>query len=342
VSAKIGVAINSCGMVAYEHARAYLRDPRCEIVGVTSRTRASAEKLVTELGLDCTIYPDYEALLDDSRVQALSITTPNFQHAAEAAAAARAGKHILLEKPPGIHHAELDELEQALRGSGLTTVCSFVLRWNPLVLNLTRLQQEGAYGEVFFVQTDYWHGVGEIIRPDRWLAKREFTGSAFLAGGSHAVDLARHFAGDIVSVSAYSQRRLEGFDYDTTISATVKLASGGVGRISVSFDAPGPYQFNIVVIGSEGMSRDDHFWSKRAFPQQDDWVTIPCITPNSGSVSHHPFTAEIAHFLDCIQEGRDGDPSVRHAIETARVCLAVDESAAQGGAAVAVRRPNAS
>jgi predicted dehydrogenase len=338
MSAKIGVAINSCGMVAVEHAKAYRHDPRCEIVGVTSRTRASAEKLVAELGLDCTIYPDYEALLNDPKVQALSITSPNHLHAAEATAAAQAGKHILLEKPPGIHHAELDTLEAALRGSGLSTVCSFVLRWNPLVLNLTRLQGEGAYGEVFFVQTDYWHGVGSIISADRWLAKKEFTGSAFLAGGSHAVDLARHFAGDIVSVSAYSQHRLEGFEYDTTISATLQLASGGVGRVSVSFDAPGPYQFNIVVIGEDGMSRDERFWSKTAFPQQSDWVEIPCVTPNSGSVAHHPFNAEIAHFLDCIQEGRDGDPSVLHAIETARVCLAVDESAAAGGAAVAVKR----
>jgi len=338
MSAKIGVAINSCGMVAHEHAKAYLRDPRCEIVGVTSRTRATAEQFVADLGLDCTIYPDYEALLSDARVQALSITSPNFQHAAEATAAAKAGKHILLEKPPGISHPELDALEAALRGSGLSTVCSFVLRWNPLVLNLTQMQEKGAYGEVFFVQTDYWHGVGEIISADRWLAQKQFTGSAFLAGGSHAVDLARHFAGDIVSVSAYAQHRLEGFDYDTTISATLKLANGGVGPVSVSFDAPGPYQFNIVVIGSDGMSRDDRFWSKRTFPHQNDWVTVPCLTPNSGSVSHHPFQGEIAHFLDCIQEGRDGDPSVLHAIETARVCLAVDESAAQGGAAVAVKR----
>lgn len=338
MSGKIGVALNSCGMVAYEHARAYLRDERCEIVGVTSRTQASAEKLVSTLGLDCTIYPDYDALLDDARVQAVSITSPNYLHAAEATAAARAGKHLLLEKPPGIHHAELDTLADALRGSGLSTVCSFVLRWNPLVANLTRLQQEGAYGDVFFVQTDYWHGAGSIINSDRWIAKREFTGSGVLAGGSHAVDLARHFGGDIASVSAYGTHRLEGFEYDTTVSAALQLANGGVGRVSVCLDAPGPYQFNIEIIGSEGMSRQDRVWSKRAFPQQNDWVTIPCITPGSGAVSHHPFAAEIAHFLDCIQEGRDGEPSVAHAIETARVCLAIDESAAQGGAPVAVRR----
>lgn len=338
MSGKIGVAINSCGLVAVEHAKAYLQDPRCELVGVTSRTRASAERFVAQLGLDCVIYPDYESLLADSRVHAVSITSPNYLHAAEAIAAAQSGKHILLEKPPGISHQELDALEQAVRGSGLTTLCSFVLRWNPLVLNLTRLQEQGAFGEIFFIQTDYWHGVGEIISPDRWLAKKQFTGSATLAGGSHAVDLARHFAGDIVSVSAYATHRLEGFDYDTTISAAIKLAGGGVGRISVSFDVPGPYQFNIEIIGSQGMSRQHRVWSKTLLPKQNDWTFLPCIGPDSGAVSHHPFAAEIAHFLDCIQEGRDGNPSLLHAIDTARVCLAIDESAAQGGQPVPVRR----
>jgi predicted dehydrogenase len=334
---KIGVAINSCGSVAYEHARAYLSDPRCEVVGVTSRTAASAQRLVAELGLSCTIYPDYEALLGDSRVQAVSLCSPNFLHAAEATDAARAGKHILLEKPPGINHAELDDLAAALRLAQVTTLCSFVLRWNPLVVALTRLQEQDAFGEVFFVQTDYWHGTGSIISPDRWLSKTEFTGSAFLAGGSHAVDLARHFAGDITEVAAFSLRKAEGFDYDTTISATVKLANGGTGRISTVFDCPAPYQFNLEVMGDHGMFRQHRVWSQKQFPNQQDWVSLPVAGPDSGSVSHHPFNAEISHFLDCIIAGVDGNPGLLDAIQTARVCLAVDESAAAGGQPVAVK-----
>lgn len=338
MDSKIGVALNSCGKVAYEHARAYLKDPRCEIVGVASRTRESAEKLVAELSLDCTIYPDYEALLSDSRVQALSITSPNHLHATEAAAALSADKHVLLEKPPGITHAELDDLSAALQGKNLTTLCSFVLRWNPLVRALTALRDQGAFGDLFFVQTDYWHGVGSVISSDRWISKKQFTGSAVLAGGSHAVDLARHFAGDIASVSAFSLRRAEGFEFDTTISATLRLANGGTGRISVSFDAPAPYQFNIELMGSAGMSRQSRVWSEQAFPGQSDWVSLPQAGPDSGSVSHHPFNAEIAHFLDRIQENRDGDPSLSHALQTARVCLAIDESAANEGQPVTVKR----
>lgn len=343
MSGQIGVAINSCGSVAYEHARAYLRDPRCRIVGVTSRTRASAERLVSTLGLDCAIYPDYASLLADPQVQAVSITSPNFLHATEAIAAAAAGKHLLLEKPPGLSHDELDALEAAVRrgatpaGVPLTTLCSFVLRWNPLVQALTALQQQGAFGDILFIQTDYWHGVGSVISADRWISKREFTGSAVLAGGSHAVDLARHFAGEISSVAAFSLRQAEGFDFDTTISAALQLANGGVGRISVSFDCPAPYQFNLEIMGTEGMSRQGRVFAPGRFPQQEDWLALPAPGPDSGAVSHHPFSAEIAHFLDCIGQGRDGDPSLLNAVATARVCLAIDESAARGGAAVAVR-----
>lgn len=341
MSDRIKVAISSCGSVAYEHAKAYLSDPRCEIAGVTSRTRESAERLVAELGLNCAVYPDYGALLADDSVQAVSITSPNFLHAREATAAAQAGKHILLEKPPGINHAELDALSAALRQARVTTLCSFVLRWNPLVEALTSLQERGAYGEVFFIQTDYWHGVGSVISPDRWISKREFTGSAFLAGGSHAVDLARHFAGEIESVAAFSLRRAEGFDFDTTLSATLRLSNGGTGRISASFDSPAPYQFNLEIMGSEGMSRQERLWSPKTFPNQQEWVSLPCAGPDSGSVAHHPFKAEIRHFLDCIQEGRDGTPSLLDAIQTARVCLAVDESAAREGQPVTVRKAEA-
>ena len=191
MSEQLGAAINACGWVAYEHARAYINNPHTRLVGVTSRTRASAERLVAELGLDCRIYPDYEALLADDEVDIVSVTTPNFLHARNAIDAARAGKHIVLEKPAGINEQELDELQAAVAGAGVRSVMSFVLRWNELVLNLKNLLARGAFGELFFCQTDYWHGVGDVIRADRWIARRELAGSAMLTGGCHAVDMER-------------------------------------------------------------------------------------------------------------------------------------------------------
>jgi len=337
MSEEIGAAINACGWVAREHARAYLNNPHTRLVGVTSRTRASAEKLGEELGLQCKIYPDYEALLDDDEVDAVSVTTPNFLHAQNAIDAAQAGKHVVLEKPVGINEEELDELGEAVEAAGVTSVVSFVLRWNELVINLKRLLERGAFGELFFCETDYWHGLGDVIRADRWLAKKDLAGSAFLTGGCHPVDMARFLCGEITSVSAYSHHGIEGFEYDTTVSASVKYENGAVGRISSCLELVAPYHFNIKLMGTEGTALGNRIWSRKLTPEQSDFFELICELPDSGDVAHHPFQEEIDHFAECILEGRDCDPNIADGIRTSRVCLAVDRSAAAGGEARAPR-----
>lgn len=333
----IGFAINASGYVSQEYAKAIQSHPDARLVGITSRTPANAERFVQELGLDCKIYPDYEALLDDGDVAAVAITTPNHLHAQNAVDACKAGKHIILEKPPAISHEGCDAIEAAVREAGITSVVGFVLRWNPLVLNLRQLLDQGALGEIFFAQTDYWHGAGKVISPDRWLAKKEYTGSVMLAGGSHAVDMIRFLVGsEVVKVAAFCLKRLEGFGYDTTESGILHFANGAVGRVSACLDLAGPYQFNIELLGSEGTARDNRIWSQKLTPEQDDFYELPCVQPNSGDVAHHPFTGEVAHFIDCIQQGRDCSPNIADGLKTVRVCLAMDE-AAQAGEVVAVR-----
>jgi len=332
MSETLGAAINACGWVSYEHAKAYMRNPQTRIVGVTSRTRASAEKLVAELGLDCRIYPDYDALLADDEVDIVSITTPNFLHASDAIAAAQAGKHICLEKPAGIDEDELDEMGAAVEAAGVTSVVSFVLRWNQQVVNVRSLVERGALGELFYCEADYWHGVGEVIRADRWLARTELAGSAMLAGGCHAVDMARSFMGEVEAVTAHSHANPSlGFDYDTATVCSVRFESGAVGKISAILELVGPYQFNITVMGSEGTAQGNRVFSRVLSPEQDDYFEIPCITPNSGDVEHHPFQQEIDHLVECISEGRDCVPNIADGIRTSRVCLAADRSAANGG-----------
>ena len=332
MSETLGAAINACGWVAYEHAKAYVKNPHTRIVGVTSRTRASAEKLVAELGLDCRIYADYDELLGDDEVDIVSVTTPNFLHAADGIAAAQAGKHIALEKPAGIKEEELDELGAAVANAGVKSVMSFVLRWNQQVLNVKNLVARGALGELFYCETDYWHGVGDVIRADRWIAKKDEAGSAMLTGGCHAVDMARNFMGEVARVTAHSHNNPSlGFEYDTATVATFEYASGAVGKTSAILELVGPYRFNVNVMGSEGTALGNQLYSRMLTPEQEDFFEIPCITPNSGDVVHHPFQQEIDHLVECIQSGADCVPDIADGIRTSRVCLAADRSAANGG-----------
>src|SRR5262249_16355208 len=153
---------------------------------------------------ETAVHDDLAELLADDRVQIVSICTPNYLHAANVIQAARARKHLVIEKPPAIDLKSLREMRDEVRAAGVRTIVSFVLRWNPLVRLVKSLREDGTLGEVVFARADYWHRLrAEEWAGYRWAHTRAGGGSGMLAGGSHAVDALRHLVGsDVVSVSA--------------------------------------------------------------------------------------------------------------------------------------------
>ena len=91
-----------------------------------------------------------------------------------------------------------------------------------------------------------------------------------------------------------------------------------------------PYQFNIGIYGTEGTLRNDKLFAPKLFAAQDDFLTIPCVLPDSREVSHHPFQGEASHLLDCIIEDKRPFPDLEDAAKTHAVCFAADMSAQQG------------
>ena len=326
----VGVAIHGAGSVSREHARAYLNNPHVRLVGISSRRQESARRLADEIAAPCRVYPSYDKLLDDGDVQALSICTPNFEHAGLAIAAANAGKHILLEKPVAIRVEDLRPLRDAVRSAGVRSLVSFVLHWNPLVCTIRSLLAQGALGEVFYGECDYWHGISDSFASRSWIVKKELAGSAIDTGGCHAVDMMRQLVGEIAEVHAFATRRDDRFDYPSTLVSTVRYANGAVGKISACLEARAPYMFNIDLLGTEGTVRDNRLYSKKLFPGQTDFTAIPTVVPDSGAVSHHPFGPQIDHFIDCIRTGREPHPNIEDGIKTQAVCLAMGLSAESG------------
>ena len=111
----------------------------------------------------------------------------------------------------------------------------------------------------------------------------------------------------------------------------MQYQSGAIGKISAILELVGPYQFNVTVMGSEGTAQGTRVFSRVLAPEQQDYFEIPCVTPNSGDVAHHPFQQEIDHLAECIRAGSDCVPNIADGIKTSRVCLAADRSAANGG-----------
>jgi predicted dehydrogenase len=153
-----------------------------------------------------------------------------------------------------------------------------------------------------------------------------------LLGGCHAVDGLRWLTGDeAVEVTAFANNKKGLFEYDANVVAVIKFRSGILGKTAALFDCEMPYTFNIDLAGTEGTLRDNRIWSKRLFPGQTGWAVVPTVLPDSGDVHHHPFDAEINHFVDCIREGRESHCNIADAFRTHELCLAIDRSIEEGG-----------
>jgi len=333
---KLGVAIHGVGQVAYAHAASWIKNPHVQIVSITSRRQESAQKLADKFSLtDCRVGTSYDDVLADDRVQIVNLSGPNHVHTEQGIAAAQAGKHILIEKPMSLSMEENRGLRDAVAAAGVKSVVSFVLRWNPLFENLKSLLSAEAIGELFYVEVDYWHGLAEWWPGWDWGSTLESGRSTMLTGGCHAVDAIRYFAGrEVVEAAAFANNKKGKFEYPANVVAILKFDDGAIGKTSALFDAEMPYSFNIDLAGTEGTMRDNRIWSKKLLPGQTSWTEMQTITPDSGDVDHHPFDAEMNHLVDCIREDRQSHCNIADAYHTHEVCLAIDQSIAQGGAVV--------
>jgi predicted dehydrogenase len=334
----LGVAIQGAGNVSSEHIRAYERNPDTRVVAIGSRTLEGARRKGSELGIECEFYDDYEQLLKDPNVDAVSICTPPDRHAFETILGAQAGKHLLIEKPVAMNGEDLERMNVAVQEAGVKTVVSFVLRWNPMLVSIRNMVNKGWIGTPLMVQADYWHGPTNV-RPDKFSRPswNPLDGGAIVHGGCHAMDAARFVLGneEVTRVSGVSP---VGDDegYRSTTIAAVQFSGGAAGKISGSTGFFMPYVFNFEVFGDEGVIRNNRFYSRQV-PGQNGFGEFPTVLPDSGAVDHHPFPEMIDHFVDCIQGDEMSEDSLEVAVNTHLACFAAEKSAANGSVPIQLR-----
>ena len=324
---KFGAAIIGCGWVAEEYVKAFQKDQRSELRTLVSRNPANAERYRDRYDLKCTIETDASKMLQQDDVDIVVVCTPHNVHTEYVVAAAEADKHIIIEKPIALTPEDIHKQREAVRKNKVKTVVSFVLHWNPLLMTIDRLIEDEGFGEIFMVEVDYLHRIWDL----KWYGSREKSGTALLTAGCHAVDALRWFAcSEVEEVFAYQVKTDNPAEYPGTISINVKFKDGKIGRSTTTFDAKMPYRFNIGIYGTEGTLRNNELFAPKLFPGQNDFTKIPCILPDSGDVTHHPFQGEVSHFLDCIINDEQPFPDIEDAALTHAVCFAADLSAESG------------
>ncbi len=327
----LGVGIVGTGWVSGEYIRAFESNPHTEVRGIVSRLTARAKAKAEAHGLTrCRAYDRLEEMLADPETHIIAICTPHHLHVPQGITAAKAGKHVVIEKPVALNLAGLRELQAAVRAAKVKTVVSFVLRWNPLFQTIRALLADSVIGRVFYAEVDYLHGIGPWYAQYEWNVKKEIGGSSLLTAGCHAVDGLRWFvskrAVEVFAYANFSPQNPWRYEYEPNSVTVVKFEDGTLGKVASSIECVMPYVFNIELLGDQGTIRNNQVYSKR-WVGQKGWATIPTILPDSGDVTHHPFREEIDHFVDCILNDRESHANLEDAALTHEICFASEISA---------------
>jgi predicted dehydrogenase len=357
----LGVGLVGVGWVAVQHLQAFQNNPHTRIVVLCTRDERRARARLEAAGLDLSgvrFTRRYRDLLEAPDVDLVSIASPNHLHAAQAVAAARAGKHLLLEKPTGLDLGELGRIRRAVRRAGVRSIVSFELHYNPYLRFARWLRAEGWLGRLIFARFQYLSRVTDWYSGWSWVRTRKSGRSHLLSAGCHAVDAMRWCTGlEPSSVSAFHTKVTRGYQWPTSIAANFTLGPSRrqpvLAQVTSSTDFQMPYTFGVEMMGDRATLKDDLLlWNDReldiaqlgrAVPWSDVTLepartatgarAIRVVTemPGSADVTHHPFQGEIDELVDAILTGRDTHIDVFDADRTMQACIAADRSASRHG-----------
>ncbi|SEB42529.1 Predicted dehydrogenase [Paramicrobacterium humi] len=239
---RLRVGIVGGGFMATVHSRA-ARAAGAELAGIVSSSPTRGAAAAEALGIE-RAFPDLDALLGE--VDVVHVCTPNAFHAEQALAVARAGVHVVCEKPLATTVADSRQLVRA--ASGVTATVPFVYRFHPLVREARARVASGEAGRVLSIRASYLQDWLLSADDDNWRVDPETGGRsrAFADIGSHLVDLLEFITGDpIARVAAtrrtFVEKRAEHAAVSTEDAAavTIETAGGAIGTLLVSQAAPG-------------------------------------------------------------------------------------------------------
>lgn len=319
---QLGVAVCGTGNAGLEHLRAFAGLPDAEIRAIVDLNGQRGRAAATELGLGCPVLPTLRDALRDVAMDAVVVATPNDLHADMTIEAARAGKHVLLEKPAAITHEDLDRMYDEVTAAGIHCQVNMILRWHPMIEAIVSQREAGHLGDVFCVEADFVFGELEGSEPD-WARTVAQGGSLHLYAGCHAYDQLEWLAASrIEEISAVSTRRSALWDYDVTACAVMRFANGGIGRATVTLEAAAPYRFGIRVFGTSATVVDNTICVPR-----DREGRFEQLCAERVDVTYLPFERVAADFVATVRTGAESHASLARTIDLFRLALDADRSA---------------
>jgi predicted dehydrogenase len=296
------------------------------IVTCTSRSPESRASFASTYG--CREAPSLEAVLADPEVEAVMISTPHSVHAEQVVAAARAGKHVFVDKPFTLTVADARRATDACRQAGVVLAVGHQRRKQAATRALKRLLDEGVIGRVAQIEGNMSANIGFALEPGVWRTVRDETpGGPMTNLGIHHVDTFQYLLGPVERVMAFVGRvALTHVAIDDATSVLLEFASGSLGYLGTSWVHANRTSY-VTVHGTEAQAWSEAdgarlFLAKRGQPERE---AVP-LTPVDAVVE------ELAEFARCVRSGTRPEVSGEEGIANTAVLEAIVESAATGRA----------
>ena len=316
----IKVGLLGCGGIMGAHLPGWKKmADRAHVAAACDTIEERARNRAGELNADAVIYTDWKQMLKEGDITTVDMALPHYLHAAAIIDSAEAGKHIMTEKPLCISLEEAKNIEAAVKANGVILQCAHCQMFEPAPRMARQWVKEGKVGKVYSLRTvDCFHAKNSQ-QPGAW----GWRGKKETCGGGCAIDTGYHPAYLLISIANsepvevvsfsdnFAQPMLEGDDSAQTM---VRFANGSIGTLQTSWANNVPEgHWQISVVGEKGQiygrGNDLYFRPEGGEPEKAELI------PANG------FTAEIEHFVECIEQNKTPEQGLHEGITVLKVIL---------------------
>lgn len=319
------IGLVGSGFMATTHANSYQEIPDAEVVAVASLAD-DREGFAAEHTPEADVYSDAETMMDEANITVVDVCTPTPTHRPLVEASAERGLDTFCEKPLARTAADADAIVEAVEDAGITFMTGHVLRYFPEYAEAKRRIEAGEIGTPGTLSTE------RLSSPPRygsnsWFGDKDQSGGVLLDMAIHDFDYLRWVVGDVERVFARTAEWDDGH-LNQHSSVLLRFEDGATGNVEASWGYPegSPFVTSYELAGDEGLlefdARDENAIRVSGGAEGTKAPASP--------LAKSPYTAELEHFVTCVETGTEPDISPDDARQAVRIALAAIESAERG------------
>lgn len=230
----IPVALIGCGKISRKHVQVIQAIPDLELRAVVDPAPDRARG-IADSNPGCRVYPDLDAVCGDSSIRLGVVCTPSGLHARQGIDLARAGKHVVVEKPMALRLDEADRLIETCDQHGVKLFVVKQNRYNVPVRHTRDAIERGRLGRIFLGDVRVlWNRSQEYYDEEPWRGTWEMDGGVLTNQASHHIDLLVWMMGDVESVYARGRTVLHRIEVEDVGAVLIRFRNGGLGIVEAT------------------------------------------------------------------------------------------------------------